>query len=118
MSSSSEMSRLHRERRRLIRMFESTVPLAVGSVARVNRRCGNPRCRCRDGAGHPQVLFLFKEGIKRRCQLIRRADEKTMLEAGRRYREWRQAWRRLRAIENRQKEIWLAEMIERALKYK
>jgi hypothetical protein len=41
-----------------------------------------------------------------------------MLEAGRRYREWRKAWRRLRAIENRQKEIWLAEMIERALKYK
>lgn len=112
------MSRLHRERRRLIRALESSVPLAVGSVARVHRRCGNPRCGCRDGVGHPQVLFLSKAGTKRRCQLIRRADEKTMLEANRRYREWRKAWRRLRAIENRQKEIWLAEMKKRALKYK
>jgi hypothetical protein len=118
MSSSSEKSRLHRERRRLIRVLESTAPLAVGSVARVHRRCGNPRCGCRDGKGHAQVLFLSKAGMKRRCQLVRRADEKMMLEASRRYRAWRDAWRKLRAIENRQKEIWLAEMKKRGIQYK
>jgi hypothetical protein len=118
MPTSSEKSRLHRERRRLIRTLESSHPLAIGSVARVHRRCGNPRCGCRDGAGHPQVLFLSKAGAKRRCQLVRRADEKMMLAAHRRYRVWRQAWRRLRAIENRQKEIWLAEMKKRGILYK
>jgi hypothetical protein len=41
-----------------------------------------------------------------------------MLEASLRYRAWRQAWRRHRAIETKQKEIWLAEMKKRALKYK
>ena len=72
-------SRLHRERRWLIRTLESSFPLAIGSAARVHRRCGNPRCGCRDGAGHPQVLFLSKAGSKRRCQLVRRADEKIIL---------------------------------------
>jgi hypothetical protein len=56
--------------------------------------------------------------MKRRCQLVRRADEKMMLEASRRYRAWRDAWRKLRAIENRQKEIWLAEMKKRGIQYK
>jgi len=118
MSSSSEMSRLHQERRRLVRLLTSTREMAVGSVARVHRKCGNPRCRCVAGPGHLQTLFLYKEGGKRRCKLIRRADEARILEAGKHYRKWRQAWRRLRTVENCQKQIWLAQMEKRAIKYK
>jgi hypothetical protein len=42
-----------RERRRLIRLLNSPHELAVGSVARVRRKCGNPRCGCLSGQGHP-----------------------------------------------------------------
>jgi len=83
----SEMSRLHRERRRLIRLLESDQELAVGSVSTVSRKCGNPRCRCVAGPGHLQTLFLYKDGKKRRCKLVRRADEKRMLQASERYRQ-------------------------------
>ena len=119
MAVSSEMSSLQRERRRLIRFLTSPHELAVGSVARVRRKCGNPRCNCLSGQGHPQTIFLFKDDQgRRRCKLIRRADEARMHKAGDRYRKWRKALNQLRAIENRQRQILLAEIKERAIFYK
>ena len=116
---SSEMSRLQRECSRLIRLLTSSQDLAIGSVARVRRKCGNPRCGCLSGQGHPQTIFLFKDDQgRRRCKLIRRADEARMHKAGDRYRKWRKALNQLRAIENRQRQIMLAEIKERAIFYK
>ena len=40
-----------------------------------------------------------------------------MHKAGERYRKWRKALNRLRAIENRQRQILLAEMKEMAIRY-
>jgi hypothetical protein len=40
-----------------------------------------------------------------------------MHKAGDRYRKWRKALIRLRAIEKRQRQIWLAEIKERAVFY-
>jgi hypothetical protein len=118
MAVSSEMSRLQRERRRLIRLLTSSHELAVGSVARVRRKCGNPRCGCLAGQGHPQTIFLYTDDQgRRRCKLIRRADEAWMHKAGDRYRKWRKALNRLRAIENRQRQILLAEIKGRAIFY-
>jgi hypothetical protein len=118
MTTSSEMSRLQRERRRLIRLLTSSHELAVGSVARVRRKCGNPRCGCLAGQGHPQTIFLYKDdqGL-RRCKMIRRADEVRMHKAGDRYRKWRKALNRLRTIENRQRQIMLAEIKKKAIIY-
>jgi hypothetical protein len=118
MATSSEMSRLQRERRGLIRLLTSSHELAVGSVARVRRKCGNPRCGCLAGLGHPQTIFLFKDDQgRRRCKMIRRADEVRMHKAGDRYRKWRKALTRLRAIENRQRQIMLAEIKNKAILY-
>jgi hypothetical protein len=119
MALSSEMSDLERERRRLIRFLTSSYELAVGSVARVRRKCGNPRCGCLGGQGHPQTIFLFQDARgRRRCKLVRRADEAWMHKAGDRYRRWRKALIRLRAIENRQRQILVAEIKKRAIDYK
>ena len=119
MAVSSEMSDLERERRRLIRLLTSGHELAIGSVARVRRKCGNPRCGCLSGQGHPQTIFLFKDDQgRRRCKFIRRADEARMHKAGDRYRKSRKALNQLRAIENRQRQILLAEIKERAIFYK
>jgi len=118
MAVSSELSRLQRERSRLIRLLTSRRELAVGSVARVRRKCGNPRCGCLGGHGHPQTIFLFKDAQgQRRCKLIRRADEARMHKAGDRYRRWRKALIRLRAIENRQRQILVAEIKKKAIFY-
>lgn len=118
MALSSEMSRLQRERSRLIRLLTSDHELAIGSVARVRRKCGNPRCGCLGGQGHLQTIFLFKDDRgRRRCKLIRRADEARIQKAGDRYRRWRKALTRLRAIENRQRRIFVAEIKKKAIRY-
>ncbi len=115
----ASLKELHQERRRLIRRLTRTYELAMGTVSVVNRKCGNPNCHCAEGPGHPQTLFLFqdpKEG-RRRCKLVRRADEARMLRAGERYREFRGDLKRLRAIDLEEKRILVALAEERAIRY-
>jgi hypothetical protein len=115
----SQLRRLQQERGRIIRLLTRDEELAWGSVARVHRKCGNPRCRCAAGKGHAQVIFLFKDerGESRRCKLIRKADERRMLKAGDRYRQFRADLKRLYAIENQIRQILVAIMEERAIQY-
>lgn len=91
----------------------------MGTVSAMRRKCGNPNCHCAQGLGHPQVLFLFKdkETSRRRCKLVRKADESRMLRAGDLYREFREAIKRLRAIDNQEKQILVALAEGRAVHY-
>ncbi len=111
---------LQQERRRLLRRLTQEHEIAMGSVSLVNRTCGNPNCHCVQGPGHPQVLFLFKDkkAGKRRCKLIRKADEHRMLRAGKRYRKFREDMKRLRAIDRQEKQILMALAEGRAIRYK
>ena len=113
------LRRLHRERRRLTRRLIRERELAIGTVSVVNRKCGNPNCHCVEGLGHPQTLFLFKddEQGRRRCKLVRRADESRMLRAGERYREFREDLKRLRAIDLDEKRILMALAEVMAIRY-
>ncbi len=115
----ASLRQLHQERRRLIRCLKREHELAIGTVSVVNRKCGNPRCHCVDGPGHPQTLFLFKDEKqgRRRCKLVRRADEAWMLRAGERYREFREDLRQLRAIDLEEKRILMALAEVRAIRY-
>ena len=110
---------LHHERRRLIRHLTARHELAIGSVSVVYRKCGNPRCHCADGVGHQQTLFAFKDIAqgRRRCKLVRRADESRMLRAGKRYRQFREDLKRLRAIDREEKQILMAIAEQRAVHY-
>lgn len=115
----ASLHQLHQKRRRLIRRLKREHKLAIGTVSMVNRKCGNLRCHCVDGIGHPQTLFLFKdekEG-RRRCKLVRRADEARMLRAGERYREFREDMKLLRAIDLEEKRILMALAEVRAIRY-
>ncbi len=112
------LSQLQKERRRLLRRLTREHELAVGTVSNVRRKCGNPHCHCARGGGHLQTLFLFKdEDGRRRCKLVRRADEERMHRAGKWYREFREDLKRLRAIDRREKEILMALRDQRALSY-
>ena len=102
----------------MLRELMQEQELAVGTVSIVARKCGNPRCHCADGPGHTQMLFLFYDDDgRRRCKLVRRADESRMLAAGELYRTFRDGLKRLRAIDRREKEILMALRDLRALRY-
>lgn len=115
----ASLRQLHQQRRRLIRRLTRENELAIGTVSVVNRKCGNPKCHCADGPGHPQTLFMFKdeEQGRRRCKLVRREDEAWMLKAGERYREFREDMKQLRAIDLEEKRILMALAEERAIRY-
>jgi len=115
----ASLRQLAQERRRLIRRLTQDHELALGTVSVVHRRCGNPSCHCARGPGHPQTLFLFTDRKlgRRRCQLVRRADEARLLRAGQRYREFRQDLQRLRAIDQQEKQILMALLEARAIRY-
>lgn len=115
----ASLNQIHQERRRVLRRLKQEHELAIGTVSVVKRKCGNPRCHCVDGPRHPQTLFLFKDGKeeRRRCKLVRRADEAWMLRAGERYREFRDGMKRLRAIDSEEKRILMALAEERAIRY-
>ena len=113
-----ELTALQQKRRRLVRRMLRQDDLAVGTVSVVRRKCGKPNCRCTQGHGHTQVLFLFRdEDGRRHCKLIRRADESRMLRAGERYRQFREDMRQLRAIAQREKEILMAIRDLRSIEY-
>ena len=114
------LRQLHDERRRLLRRLQRDHELAMGTVSVLKRKCGKPNCHCVDGPRHPQTLFLFKDEKKgrRRCKLVRRADESRMLQAGDRYREFREDMKRLRAIDSEEKRILMALARGRAIHYK
>ena len=113
------LRQLHQERRRLLRRLTREHPLAIGTVSVVRRKCGNPNCHCTTGLGHPQTLFLFKDRTenRRRCKLVRRADEPWLLQAGERYREFREDLKQLRAIDQEEKQILMALAEARAIRY-
>ena len=110
---------LEKERKRLLLRLTHEHELARGSVSEVYRKCGNPRCGCATGPGHRQVLFLFKdeEEQRRRCKLVRRADEKRLLQAGENYRQFRADLQRLRAIDQEEIRIVLAILAVRSINY-
>jgi hypothetical protein len=115
----ASLHQLQRERQQLLRRLTQEHELAIGTVALVHRKCGNPRCHCAQGEGHAQILFLFKDADsgRRRCKLVRRADEDRLQQAGDRYREFREGLARLRAIDKEEKQILMALAQRRALHY-
>ncbi len=115
----ASLRQLDQERRRLLRRLTQDHELAVGTVSAVQRRCGNPGCHCAQGPGHPQTLFLFTDPKlgRRRCKLVRRADEPRLLLAGRHYREFRADLKKLRALDQRELHILMELMEARAIRY-
>jgi Family of unknown function (DUF6788) len=99
------------ERRRLLQRLTQERQLALGTVSTVHGKCGKPNCRCAQGAGHPQVQFLFygQDG-RRRCKLIRQEDAKRWLQAGKRYKEFKDGLKQLRTLNLKENEILIALM--------
>ena len=66
---------LDARRRAVFRKIEKDLPLIVGNVYDVLRRCGNPSCHCAATPCHRQTLYMSVENGRRHCKLVRRGDE-------------------------------------------
>jgi len=112
-----QLKALKVHQRSLMRLLLREEELVIGTVYRVNKRCGSPYCHCQKGPGHPQTLFIFSEKGKRRCKLVRQADVQRMKKAAKRYKKCREAIRQLKTIHLQEIKILMALLPRRSMKY-
>lgn len=109
---------LEARRRVLLRHLALSEELAVGTVSWVDRRCGRPGCHCAQGPGHRQAQFLFADAQgRRRCKIVRKADQDRLAAANQRYRLFRAALRELSGIDQREHALLTELMRTRGLRY-
>ena len=60
------MSRFETRRAARLRALGEVQPFVVGSLCRVNRRCGSPNCKCARGEPHQAWVLSFKVNGKTR----------------------------------------------------
>jgi Family of unknown function (DUF6788) len=114
----SSLRHLWRERRRLLQRLTQEGELALGTVSTVYGKCGKLNCHCAQGSGHSQIQFLFygPDG-RRRCKLIRQQDAKRWLQAGKRYRGFKDDLKQLRTLNLKENEILIALMKSQGIYY-
>ena len=105
------------EQRSLMRLLLRKDELAIGTVYKVNKRCGSSYCHCRKGPGHPQTFFMFSEKGKRRCKFVRQSDVPRMRKAAEYYKKNRDAIRRLKSIHLQEIKILTDLISKRGIKY-
>lgn len=115
--SQKQLTSLQAEHRSLIRLILQKDELAIGTVYKVNKRCGSPYCHCRKGPGHPHTFFMFTEKGKRRCKFVRQADVQRMREAAERYKKCKEALRRIKSIHLQEIKILMDLISKRGIKY-
>ena len=62
------MSRFETRRTAGLRGLAGVKPFVAGSLCRVNRRCGNPNCKCARGEPHQAWVLSFK--VKGRTRTV------------------------------------------------
>jgi len=95
-----ELKKLEEKRRALMDALLRTEELAVGTLRKAKRPCGNPRCgKCAQGPSHEQVvLYYTTEKGKRTSRFVRRSDEARFEEASGRYHEFREVLREFKRL--------------------
>ena len=49
--------------------------MARGSLSQVRMKCARSGCRaCKSGKGHPEWIFAYREGGRRKCLYVRKRD--------------------------------------------
>jgi hypothetical protein len=67
------MSRFETRRTARLRALAEVRPFVAGSLCRVNRRCGNARCKCAQGEPHQAWVLSFKVKGKTRTVHVPKA---------------------------------------------
>ena len=108
---------LEDSRRRLMDALLHSEELAVGTLRRTRRPCGNPRCgKCAAGPSHEQVVFYYATPEGRRTStFVRRAEEARFEQAARRYVDFRANLRALKRLDAEELDLLRALKASRAL---
>jgi len=112
-----KLKELESKRRDLVDLLLKTDKLAVGTLRRAKRPCGNPRCRqCAEGPSHEQVVFYYKTTKGRQTSRFVRKDEEDRFEkASGHYKEFRAALRKLKHLNSEEFQLLGALQAARAL---
>ena len=85
-----QAARLRQRKFELLRRFPVPADLLPGSLTLNLTRCGQPRCHCATGKGHPSWVLTFMVNGKRRVERIPKdwVDEvRRRVEAGREFQD-------------------------------
>jgi hypothetical protein len=95
-----ELKKLEKKRGALMDALLRTEELAVGTLRKARRPCGNPRCgKCAQGPSHEQVvLYYTSEKGRRTSRFVRRSEEARFEEASGRYHDFREVLRELKHL--------------------
>ena len=102
-----ELNKLEKKRGMLMEALLKTEEMAVGTLRRAPRPCGNPRCgKCEKGPSHEQVvLYYSNEKGKRTSRFVRRSEEERFERAADSYREFRENLRDLKHLDSEEIEL-------------
>jgi len=62
------MSRFEKRREAKLKQLSRCKPLVAASLCKVNRRCGNPNCKCARGEFHTAHVLTYK--VKRKTRVV------------------------------------------------
>lgn len=105
-------------RQGMFRQIEENLPILVGNVYDVMRRCGKPSCHCAAKPCHRQTLYMYVEKGRRYCKFVRREDEKWVKAAWQQYRKCRKALKEILAINKQELRFLRGQILKRRIRYK
>jgi hypothetical protein len=96
--SKNQVTRLERERARLVAALIASEPLTAASLSLVKRTCGRPTCHCAKVPSHQAWVLKTQVKGTQRCQVVRQADIDEVRARVARYKDLRARLKRLEAI--------------------
>jgi len=94
-----KIRQLDTRRRHLLARLMQPEEMVAGSVYRVYKKCGNPRCRCTKGEKHgPFTCLSLTDRGKRKLVFVRRDDEVWVKLRATRYRRYQKMMANVRKM--------------------
>jgi hypothetical protein len=90
-----KLNRIMTEFSSILRAFCDHQPLLKGSLQKLVRRCGKPRCRCTRGMPHRSTVFIDRHGEKPVIRKVSGPDYRRLLPPTAEYRKLRSLRARL-----------------------
>ena len=112
-----EISKIEKERKRLIKLLFSDCEVVEGSFIDVLVRCGRSGCHCEKEPVHPVTRLSWWNNGKLKNKIVRVADRKWVKELSDNYKEHKQAMSTLVKLNEKEREIIKTVLKLKTIKY-
>ena len=116
-SSFLRIKKLEGERSSLLKKLILTEKMLEGSLVEYRRECGSKTCKCAGGKLHGPYYYLSRQ-VRGKTDMVYLENQKHLIEAARRYREFRKGLERVRVIGMQIEKILMEEKKRKLLKLK